>query len=202
MAHARYFNSFPMTAYLRSDGRKGIRNATLVVYPGAAGGGFAQADPISPDLQSKVDKYKKSLVEWAANPLMIAAAKESNAKGGIPGMTNAKWDDLADKDPTVVALNQNAAAKQISKWEEDKTIEKLNLRDEKANLAASSSHSGKPLLYNNATRAPFQNGIKGAWAAAEVKPDPTTQKKSVQIATPIMDGGKAIGVLHSAVLAE
>jgi hypothetical protein len=128
--------------------------------------------------------------------------RESNSKGGIAGMNNAKWDDLADNDAVVKGLTLHAAGQQIAKWEEDNGIEKLNLRDEKANLVAFSSNSSKPLLYNNANRAPFQNGLKGIWAASEVKPDPTTQKKSVQISAPVMDGGKAIGVLHSAVLAE
>lgn len=160
------------------------------------------ADPISADVQAKVDKYKKQLVEWAANPQVVAAVKESNSKGGIAGMTNAKWDDLADSDAILAGLKQNAASQQISKWEADKTLDKLNLRDEKANLVAFSSNSGKPLLYNNANRPPFQNGLKGAWAANEIKPDPTTQKKTVQISAPVIDGGKHIGVLHSAVLAE
>lgn len=157
------------------------------------------ADPLGPDLQAKVDKYKGKLVEWAANPTIVAAVKESNAKGGLaPGMTNAKWDELGDKDPIVAGFQNSAAGKQVSKWEEDKTLGKLNVRDEKGNLVAASS-SGKPLLYNNASRAPFANGMKGAWAANEVKPDPTTQRKSVQISAPVMDGGKAIGVLHSSV---
>lgn len=161
------------------------------------------ADPISAEVQSKVDKYKKLLVEWAANPQVVAAVKDSNSKGGIAGMSNAKWDDLADTDAVITGLKQNAASQQISKWEGDnKTLDKLNLRDEKANLVAFSSNSGKPILYNNANRPPFQNGLKGAWSASEVKPDPTTQKKTVQISAPVMDGGKAIGVLHSAVSAE
>jgi len=161
-----------------------------------------QADPISPALQAKVDKYKKQLVEWAANPVVVSAAKESNSKGGIPGVTNAKWDDLADTDAAVKELKENSASKLISKWEEDKTLDKLFIRDEKGNLVAFSSGSGKPILYNNANRPPFQNGFKGVWAANEVKPDPTTQKKSVQISVPVLDGGKAIGVLQSAVLAD
>lgn len=161
-----------------------------------------QADPISPALQAKVDKYKKHLVEWAANSSIVAAAKDSNSKGGTAGMTNAKWDELTDTDTAVIALKQNNASKQIAKWEEDKALDKLFVRDEKGNLVAYSSGSGKPILYNNANRPPFQNGLKGAWAANEVKPDPTTQKKSVQISVPVMDGGKAIGVLQSAVLAD
>lgn len=164
--------------------------------------GVAYADPIAPGLQTKVDKYKKQLVDWAANPQLVATVKESNTKGGVAGMTNAKWDELTETDPIVAGLSQLPASKQISKWEDDKGIEKLLLRDEKGNLAAYSNRSGKPLLYNNANRPPFQNGLKGTWAANEVKPDPTTQKKSVQISTPVMDGGKAIGVLQTAVLAD
>lgn len=157
----------------------------------------AQADPVTPEMQGAVDKYKSKLVEWAANPTIVAAVKESNAKGGLaPGMTNAKWDELGDKDPVVAGFQNSPAGKLVSKWEEDKNLGKLNVRDEKGNLVAASS-SAKPLLYNNASRAPFANGLKGAWSANEAKPDPTTQRKSVQISAPVLDGGKAIGVLHS-----
>ena len=97
-------------------------------------------------------------------------------------------------------MNSSAAGKLVTKGEgEDKALNKLNLRDEKGNLAAFSSSSGKPLLYNNAARPPFKGGLAGAWTDKEIKPDPTTQKKSVQIAAPVLDGGKAAGVNHGAV---
>lgn len=156
---------------------------------------------LPPDVQAKVDPYKKKLVEWAANPAIVAATKESNSKGGLaPGMTNAKWDELAETDPTVKGFQTSAAGKILTKFEEDKGINKLYARDEKGNLVAASN---KPLLYNVASRAPFQAGMKGSvWDSGAVKPDPTTQKKSVQLGVPIMDGGKVIGVLHSAVTVE
>lgn len=156
---------------------------------------------LPPDVQSKVDGYKKKLVEWAANPAIVAAVKESNAKGGlVAGMSNAKWDELADADPVVKGFQSSAAGKLVTKWEEDKGINKLYARDEKGNLVAGSN---KPLLYNVASRGPFQAGIKGqVWDSGSVKPDPTTQAKSVQLGVPILDGGKPIGVLHSAVTIE
>jgi hypothetical protein len=77
---------------------------------------------------------------------------------------------------------------------------KLVLRDEKGNLVAASL---KPVIYNNAARPPFANAIKGAaWVDKEVKPDPSSGVKGVQVSAPVMDGGKAIGVLHSAVNAD
>jgi len=155
------------------------------------------ADPIPAAAQGQVDSYKKKLAEWGGNSAIVAAVKEANAKGGLmPGMNNGKWDEVADKDPAVLAFQTSPAGKQVSKWEEDKVLGKVFVRDEKGNLVAASS---KPLLFNNANRPAFQNGIKAAWADNQVKPDPTTQKKSVQISAPVMEGGKSIGVIHASV---
>lgn len=165
--------------------------ASAVSFPSVV-----QADPIPPDVQAKVETYKKKLAEWAANPVIVAAIKEANAKGP-GGMTNGAWDGLDDNDPKVKALQTSAAGKMLLKWEEDKSINKLFIRDEKGNLAAASS---KALLFNNASRPQFSNSIKGAvWGANEMKPDPTTQVLSVQISVPILDGGKPIGVMNSSV---
>jgi hypothetical protein len=171
----------------------------------AAGLAFAHvaasaADPLPAPLQAKVDTYKKKLVEWAANPIVVAAVKESNAKGGLAGMTNGKWNDLDEKDPVVKAFETSKAGVLVNKWEEDKNINKLIARDEKGNIVAA---NGKPLLYNNASRPAFANAIKGqVWDDGQVKPDPTTGIKSVQAAAPVMDGGKIVGVIHAGITAE
>lgn len=145
-------------------------------------------------LQAKVEKYKHKLAEWAADPVIVAAVKEANGKGGLPGMSNSKWLEVPDKDPTVMAFVNSKAGALLSKWDSDKDIDKLVVRDEKGNLVAAST---KPLLYNNAVRPVYKNAIGGqAWADSKVAPDPTTQIKSVQASAPIMDGGKVIGVIH------
>ncbi len=170
----------------------GIAAAYLVVPP-------AKAAPMPKEVQAKVDKYKEKLVKWAADPIIVNAVREANAKGPLPGMSNSKWIELGDKDPVVAAFQTSPAGKLVSKWEQDKNLGKLNIRDAKGNLVAASS-SAKPLLYNNGTKPPFVNGMKGEpWAAGEMKPDPTTQRNSVQIAAPVLDGGKPVGVIHSAV---
>ena len=152
-------------------------------------------------LDGKVQQYKKKLVDWAANPALVKAVKDANAKGGsIPGMTNGKWDELAESDPQIQAILSSPASKLIQQWEADKGINKLILRDEKGNMVAGSA---KALIYNAAARPPVKEAMKGKpWNADEVKPDPTTQIKSVHISAPVLDGGKTIGVLHSAVTAE
>lgn len=157
---------------------------------------------LPPDVAAKVDAVKKKLTDWAANPAVVAAVKASNGSDGmIAGMSNSKWDELTEKDPQVMAFQTSAVGKLVVEWEHDKSIGKLYLRDQKGNLVASSTN--KPLLYNVASRPPFINAMKGAaWATGEVKPDPTTQAKSVQASAPVMDGGKAIGVIHSSIPVE
>lgn len=171
----------------------------LLVGAALALGGMGEARAELPaDMQAKVEQYKKKLVEWAASPAVVAAVKESNSKGGmVPGMNNAKWDELSESDPVVKGFQNNAVGKMLSKWEEDKGIDKLYVRDEKGNLVAGSN---KPLLYNNGNRPPFKNGLAGVWSDGVVKPDPTTQKKTVQVSVPVVDGGKHIGVLQTAVV--
>jgi hypothetical protein len=159
------------------------------------------AEPISPDVQAKIEHYKAKLTEWAANPAIVAAVKNSNAKGGlVHDMSNAKWDDLKDNDPAVTDIQNSDASKFLKTQETDKGINKLYARDGKGNLVAGAS---KPALYNNASRPPFKNAIDGkAYVDSEVKEDLTTKKKSVQLSVPIMSEGKAIGVLHTAVTAN
>jgi hypothetical protein len=159
------------------------------------------AEPISPEIQAKVEQYKKKLTEWAANPVLVEAVKSSNAKGGlVPGMKNLGWADLKDSDPVVKGFQGSEAGKYLKDMEADPGINKLYARDEKGNLVAGSS---KPAIYNNANRGPFKGAIVGkAWADSEVKEDTTTLKKSVQVSVPIMSDGKTIGVLHTAVNAD
>ena len=153
------------------------------------------------DMQAKVETYKKKLVDWAANPVIVKAVKEANAQGGmLPGMTNGKWDELAENDPAVTGILATPASKLVKQWEADKGINKLFIRDAKGNMVAG---SGKSLIYNAAARPPVKEAMKGKpWNADEIKPDPTTQIKSIHVSAPVMDGGSVIGVIHTAVTAE
>lgn len=151
------------------------------------------------DIQAKIDSYKKKLSEWAAAPVIVKAANEANARGNA-GMSNAKWDELADGDPVIQATINGPVSQQLRKWEEDKGINKLYLRDQNGNVVAGVTRT---TLFNAAKRAHIAAALKGEIANNdEIKPDPSTQVKSVQLAVPVFDGGKVIGVLHTAITAE
>jgi len=178
-----------------------LKVATILAIFATAFASSAWAE-LPSDVAAKVEGVKKKLVDWAANPTIVDAVKASNGSDGlIAGMSNSKWDELADKDPVVLGFQTSSAGKLMVEWEKDKTIGKLYVRDQKGNLVASSLN--KPILYNNASRPPIINAMKGApWNSAEIKPDPTTQTKSVHVSAPIMDGGKAIGVIQTAIGVE
>jgi len=162
----------------------------------------AKNDVFSSVLDSRVSRYKKNLAKLAENPAIIAAVKESNKKGYSGNMNNSQWTALAEDDPQVLKLNKNETGELLAKFEQSRAFEKLNVRDAKGYLVVFSSSNTKPLVYNAAERPGFVNGLRGVWSASEIKPDPTTKKMAVQIAAPIMDDGKAIGVIHSSVTAE
>lgn len=176
------------------------RRLVIVAALLALGSGLAAAAELPADVQAKVERAKKRLVEMAADPLIVAAVREANGHDN-GGMNNGKWVDLSDADPAVKAMLSSKASQQIAKWEKaDTAINKILLRDQKGNIVAGST---KPLIYNNASRPVFANPIKGQpWAANEVKPDTTTQIPSVHVAAPVLDGGKPIGVIHAGVTAN
>ncbi len=151
------------------------------------------------DLQAKVDAAKVTLADLGKNPAVIAAVKDANAKGGIiAGMSNGKWDEVAENDAQVTSVNSNATSKILTAFSgKHAELNKLYLRDEKGNLVAAGS-GGKPLLWNIGSRPFFKPVMEGkAWSDSAVKPDASTQVKGVLFAVPVMDGGKAIGLLQS-----
>ncbi len=159
----------------------------------------AFAEAISPSTQKTVDEYMKKLHQWAANPTVIAAAKASNAAGGLPGMTPAKWTELADADAAVKGIQTSPAGKFVDTLD-SKTVNKVVVRDKAGNVVAANT---KVVLYNVSHRPVFKGAITGTpWQQDTVQKDVTTQIRGVQIAVPIKDGGEVIGVMHAAVSAD
>jgi hypothetical protein len=156
---------------------------------------------LSPEIKAKTEKYKAKLVEWAKDPAILQAVAESNEKGGlIPGMNNAKWESLGEDDPLVKGVLQNRVSKKLQHWEADKNINKLFVRDLRGTLVAGTT---KTPIYSTLVRPAIREGLKGKpWNAEEVKRDIATQIDSVLISAPIMEEGKVIGVIHSAVTAD
>jgi len=174
----------------------GQRLSVALALCALSGSAMAQ---LPANVAEKVEYYKTMLSQWATDGTIVDAVKASNTAGGIdPNMTNEMWDELSDNDQKVATYRNSAAGKLLSSWETSHPINKLYVRDMKGKLVAMSQT--KPLLYDISTRAGFAAAMKGTvWTDTEIKPDPLSMIKSVQIVAPILSDGKPIGVIHSAV---
>ena len=173
---------------------------SLIVMSAGADEKFSSA------LTESIEKHKHVLAQWAANPKIIEAVKTSNAHGEtgmIPGMSNSKWNLLEDDDPLAKQFKENPAGQLVLEWEQKypNDLSKIYIRDKNGNLVASSRN--KALLYNNRSKPPFENAMKGQlWSASEIKPDPGSQVPGVHISVPVLDNGVPIGIIHSSVIAK
>ena len=155
----------------------------------------AWAADVTPKMQPKIDAYKKQAAVWAMDPVIVKAVKESNAKGPIPMLGNAKWRELKESDPIVKGLVDNPAGQRMTKWmnADAKGINKIVLSGDKSHRVAFTS---MPAIYIGKGKPNFDESFGGkVWQQGESKPDPSTNIDSVQIAAPVKDGGKVIGVL-------
>ena len=153
------------------------------------------AGDITPKMQPKIDTYKKQAATWAADPAIVKAVKEANAKGPIPMMGNAKWRELKEDDPIVKGLVDNPVGQMITKWmnADAKGINKIVLSGNKSHRVAFTS---MPAIYIAKGKPNFDEAFDGKlWNQGESKPDPSTDIDTVQIAAPVKDGSDVIGVL-------
>lgn len=176
---------------------------TLGAFILAACVGSAWASDITPKMQPKIDAYKKQAAVWAADPLIIKATREANAKGPIPMMGNAKWRELKEDDPIVKGFVDNPAGKLMTKWlnADAKGINKIVLSGDKSHRVAFTS---MPAVYIGKGKPNFDTSMNDdkVWQQDESKPDPSTKIDSVQISAPVKDGDKVIGVLLVALTAD
>lgn len=161
------------------------------------------AAEISAKMQTKIDAYKKQAVTWAADPALVSAVKEANAKGPIEGMGNAKWKELKETDPVVNDFVTSPTGKQLTKWmdADAKGINKIVLSAVKSQRVA---YTSMPAKYLGKGAPNFDTSMNDGkvWQQDESKPDPSTNIDTVQISAPVKDGGKVIGVLLVSLTAD
>jgi hypothetical protein len=150
------------------------------------------------------------IVAAAANPAVVKAVKEQNAKG----VSLAKIQEIdkswmettsAHKAPTdfMKSFDSNAAANELAKIEKSKPymVEFILTDDQGANVAITGMTSdywqGDEPKFTNA----FANG-KGNTYIARPQKDKSTGEVISQVSVPVMSDGKAIGTLTVGVRPE
>jgi hypothetical protein len=151
------------------------------------------AGPLDPAVQAKVDAQVKAIQAWAGDPAIVAAVKAQNASpsADVTAMTQEKWATLSVLDPAVRGFAKNDAAAVLKAKKTDAISEAFVSSADGRKVAfiaktTSFSHKGKPKHDVPMTGKTWQGAV-------EV--DESTGVQQLQVAVPVMDGGKAIGSL-------
>jgi hypothetical protein len=149
--------------------------------------------------QAELDKQKAVLARWAAEPTVVSAVKEQNAKGPIPDMDNAKWKTLRRSDPVVKAFIDNPAGQFLKKKEADnEAINKVFLNGAHGEKVA---FGEKTISYLHAGQEKFDVPMTTGkpWQMSKAWFDESLQGYAIQVSVPVVADGKTIGVLVGSV---
>ena len=160
------------------------------------------ADPA--DSQNKAKAAVPRIKKIAADPVVIAAIKEQNAKkvslAEIQKIDKA-WTDGDTKVSNEVSARPCSAKLQELLRKQPDLIEAFAMDDQGANVCMSDRTSD----YWQGDEAKWQksfNGGKGGVNFEERKFDSSAKAVVVQVSVPVLDQGKAIGALTVGVKAE
>ena len=160
----------------------------------------ASAIDITPGVQAELDRLKQTLVKQAADPVIVNAVKEQNAKGPIAGMDNAKWKTVRRSDPIVQGLIHNPAGESLKKMiaASRDTLDKAFLNGAQGEKVA---FAEKTISYLHKGQEKFDVPMSTGkpWQMSKQWFDESLQGYALQVAAPVMDGGKVIGVLVASV---
>jgi hypothetical protein len=144
--------------------------------------------------QADLSAQQKTVAGWAADPVIIAAVKAQNAKGPLPGMTNASWKALPATSPDVQAFMTNPAGMLLARQ-----VKASNGMFTEAFLNAAKGEKvafeHKPTSYLHAGTPKFDVPMTGKAWQGEHEFDDSTGAEATQIAVPVRDGNTVIGVL-------
>ncbi len=159
----------------------------------SAGLNLTLAQGLAPAVQTKVDARTNQVRIWAADPVLVNAVKAYNAAppAASTAMTQDKWKTLPILDPFVRGFAKNPAGEFLKSKKADAVSEAFlsGIDGNKVAFLAKTtnwSHKGKPKHDVPMTGKTWQG-------AAEV--DESTGLQQVQVAVPVLDGGKPIGSL-------
>jgi hypothetical protein len=142
--------------------------------------------------QTRIDAKIQIIKSWASNPAIVAAVKaHANLPADQAAMTQEKWASLSVLDPMVRSFTKNDAAMFLkSKKTED--VSEAFISDANgfkvAFLTKTSNwcHKGKPK---------HDVPMAGKTWQGQIEVDASSGVQQIQVAVPVMDGGKAIGSL-------
>ena len=158
-----------------------------------AGSQLAAASGLDAAQQGKVDAKVKEIQSWAATPAIVAAVKAYNAakSADAAAMDQAKWAELSVIDPFVRGLTKNAAA-EVLKANKGEVVSEAFVSGADGGKVA---FLGKPTNWSHKGKPKHEQPLSGKTWQGPVEIDESSGLQQVQVAVPVVDGGKPIGSL-------
>jgi hypothetical protein len=154
--------------------------------------GLAQAE-VSADLKPKVDAALAQAKTWAADPALVAAVKTANASPSAEAkaMTQEKWKTLPVLDGFVRSFTKNDAAARIKSFKTEAVSEAFLSAADGTKVA----FLNKPSGWSHAGKGKHDKPMAGETWVGDVEVDESTGQQQIQVAVPVLEGGKPIGSL-------
>jgi hypothetical protein len=151
------------------------------------------AAAIDPAMQAKVNEQVKYVQSWANDPTIVNAVKAINASmpAANKAMTQEKWTTLTPFDPFVLSFSSNPVGLLLK-------AKKNQVISEGFVSAADGSKVGflqKTTSWIHKGKPKHDVPMTGKTWQGEVETDQSTGLQQIQIAVPVLDGGKPIGSL-------
>ena len=143
--------------------------------------------------QAKVDAKLQEIQGWAADAAIVGAVRAYNA-GKSPeaaAMDQNKWSSVSVIDPLVRGLTRNPAA-EFLKGKKGEGVSEAFLSGADGGKVA---FLGKPTNWSHQGKPKHQQPMSGKIWQGEVEVDESSGLQQVQVAVPVLDGGKPIGSL-------
>jgi hypothetical protein len=154
---------------------------------------IASAAALEPALQAKVAAKIKEIQGWAADPAVVGGVKTYNA-GKSPeaaAMDQAKWTATSVIDPFVRGLTKNPAAEVLKANKGDVVSEAFISGADGGKVA----FLGKPTNWSHKAKPKHEQPMTGKTWQGDVEVDESSGLQQLQVAVPVLDGGKPIGSL-------
>lgn len=153
----------------------------------------AFAEALTPEQSKALATQVEALKKLGSDPKVVEAVKAVNAAAlaDYKDMSQDKWKELPVLDPKVRYFSKNPLAEVLKANKNDMVTEMFVNAADGTKVAFLSKTSG----WSHKGKAKHDDPMKGKNWQGDIEMDESTGLKSVQVAVPVVDGGKNIGSL-------
>jgi hypothetical protein len=154
---------------------------------------LSQALALDAGVQAKVDAQVKEIQKWAGDAALVSAVRTQNSAKTeeAKSMTQDTWKALSVMDSFVRRMTQNTAAEFIKSKRTDIVTEAFLSSADGTKVA----FLAKPSNWTHKGKPKHDVPMSGKVWQGDVEVDESTGFEQLQVAVPVLDGGKPIGSL-------